>query len=239
MIVLLGTCLCDTFFTISAFLAFYGLHKLYVKNSNSFSVLDILKIYLKRYLRLAPLALATLAFGMYVMPFMHGDKDDKNDPIWFTFFEVLFYRCDNNEEILSKIFFYSNLQPSLQDDKDLCMGWSWFYECEMQLFLLAPLLVLFYSKCGRRVSYFVFMAVIIAGVFINYRSIYKYHITAGIFSMENYYMYSYFINKPWYKLPNYFLGVLCAVFFQDYLEYHRLLSINDPGFKEFQIIHFF
>jgi peptidoglycan/LPS O-acetylase OafA/YrhL len=219
MLVLLGSCLCDTFFTISGFLAFYSIHKIYLRNGNQLSLGDVLKLYLKRYLRLAPVAFATLFFGIYIMPFIHGDQDDKNDPVWFSFFEVLFYRCRSKEMILSKIFFYSNLSPIFQDDKDTCMGWSWFYESEMQLFLLTPLCVIFYEKAGKRASYLLFTALICVGVYVNYASSYKYHISAGIFSIENYFMYSYFINKPWYKIPVYFLGMICGVFFVDIREY--------------------
>jgi|DEB0MinimDraft_12_1074336.scaffolds.fasta_scaffold33703_3 hypothetical protein len=113
MLVLLGSCLMDTFITISAFLAFYKIHNLYCCQGNTLSLIDILKLYLKRYLRFAPTVLAVFFFGVYVMPWIHGAPGDTADnPIWYTFQEVLFYRCTERPYMLAKIFFYSNLYPN-------------------------------------------------------------------------------------------------------------------------------
>lgn len=45
--------------------------------------------------------------------------------------------------------------------------------------------------------------------------------TAGIFSIENYYMYSYLVNKPWYKLAVYFTGIISAMLFIDIRNYKK------------------
>lgn len=73
MVVMLGSILCDTFYTISGMLAFYHIHKIYVRNGCTFTIDDILKLYIRRYLRFAPMVFAALFFGIYVMPWIHGN----------------------------------------------------------------------------------------------------------------------------------------------------------------------
>lgn len=94
MLVMLGTCLCDTFFSLTGMLAFYNIHKIYIRNNYSLSLGDILKLYFRRYLRFAPMAFGALFFGIYIAPWLHGDPKDKEEsPIYFAFNEVLFENC--------------------------------------------------------------------------------------------------------------------------------------------------
>jgi peptidoglycan/LPS O-acetylase OafA/YrhL len=91
MIVLLGLICVDTFFTISAFLAFHYANKIY-ETRGGLSPLDILRMYAYRFLRFVPGTYLVLLFGIYVMPKLHGGVADRNgNPIWFSFEEVLFY----------------------------------------------------------------------------------------------------------------------------------------------------
>jgi hypothetical protein len=102
----------DTFITVSSFLAFYSIHNLYCSQGNKLSLGDILKLYLKRYLRFAPTVFAVFFFGVYVMPHIHGSPTNyAGDPIWYSFQEILFYRCTERPYMLAKLFFYSNLYP--------------------------------------------------------------------------------------------------------------------------------
>ena len=130
MLVLLGLCLMETFITISTLLAFYKIHNLY-QAKGGLNLDDIIRLYLKRYLRFAPAVFLVFFFGVYVMPWAHGGlQDTANDPIWYSFEEILFFRCQEPAIRRSKLLFYSNLWPSFQDDKNDCMAWSWTYECD-------------------------------------------------------------------------------------------------------------
>jgi hypothetical protein len=73
--------------------------------------ISILKLYLKKFIRFVPGVYFTLLFGTYVMPHLHGGGDDTRNPIWFSFEEVLFYRCQEPGQMQSKLLFYSNLFP--------------------------------------------------------------------------------------------------------------------------------
>lgn len=237
---MLGSCLCDTFFTISGLLAFYNLHKIYVRNGNHFSLEDILKLYLRRYFRFAPMVFGALFFGIYVMPWLHGNPKDKDeDPIYYAFNEVLFEDCQNTQTLVSKFLMFSNIRPLMQSDMDNCMGWSWFYECEMQLYLFAPIFVVLYHKLGRKICYLLFSVPLGLGIWVNYSSSYKYQLTAGIFSMQTcYFMYSYYLNKPWYKVSVYMLGIISGMFFVDIREYKRSKRERTRDHEQYALVNF-
>jgi len=118
------------------------------------------------------------------------------------------------------------------------MAWSWYYECECQLFLMVPFLVILYHKLGRRVCYVLYSVPIGLGIWINYKSSYAHDLTAGIFSLENFYMYSFYINKPWYKLGCYFVGILSAMFFIDARDYKKSLREGTVDHLEFTTMKF-
>jgi hypothetical protein len=86
---------------------------------------------------------------------------------------------------------------------------------------LTPFLVIFYNKAGRVASYLLFSAAVGLGVYLNYQTSYAHDLTAGIFSLENYYMFAYYINKPWYKIGVYFVGLMSAMFFIDVRNYKK------------------
>jgi len=64
------------------------------------------------------------------------------------------------------------------------------------------------------------------GIYVNFYVAKKYNLTAGIFSLENYYLFSMLMNKPYCKLHVYFLGILSSIFFIHICEYKHLLKNN-------------
>jgi len=95
-----------------------------------------------------------------------------------------------------------------------------------------------YNKLGRKASYVLFTLPVGLGTYINYKSSYAHDLTAGIFSLENFYMFSYYINKPWYKLGVYFVGLLSAIFFIDVRNYKKSLREGTLDHLEFSTINF-
>ena len=59
----------------------------------------------------------------------------------------------------------------------------------------------------------------VTGITVNYLISKNYQLTAGIFSMEYYYIYSMFIAKPWCKLHVFALGILSGTLFAENSEY--------------------
>ena len=98
------------------------------------------------------------------------------------------------------------------------MQYTWTIECEFQLFILIPFFVIFYNRFPKIFITFSFLA-LISGVIINYFIAKNYNLTAGIFSLDNYYLFSMFMNKPYCKIHVYFLGILSSVFFINISDY--------------------
>lgn len=141
--------------------------------------------------------------------------------------------------MVSKFFMFSNIRPLFQSDMDSCMGWSWFYEVDMQLYLFAPFFVILYNKLGRYVCYVLFTIPLILGIWVNYNTSYEYKLTAGIFSLETcYFMYSYYLNKPWYKISVYMLGILSGMFFIDIREYKRSKREKTDAHLNYSLVGF-
>jgi hypothetical protein len=113
MVVLNGMICMDSFFTCSALISFYEINKLYHTQFNrKLGIFRILKLFLYRFFRFAPVLYIIFFFGLYVMPFAHGgSKDTNGNPIWPTFEEVLFWECTEPITMVSKLLMFSNLYP--------------------------------------------------------------------------------------------------------------------------------
>ena len=213
MIVLLGLVAVDTFFMISGFLGFYLVNKIYEKKGG-LKPLDFLKLYARRFLRFVPGTYLVFFFGIYVMPWLHGGIDDRvGNPIWFSFEEVLFYECTEPKTLVSKLLFYSNLWPLYQDDKSGCMQYTWCLECDLQLYLMIPFLVVLFQKVGPKIFSAILVLMMLGGAFTSFYIAYHYQLTAGVFSLNNHNMLSMWMMKPWCKLHLFSLGILSAVIY--------------------------
>jgi peptidoglycan/LPS O-acetylase OafA/YrhL len=111
----------DSYFTFSAFFAFFRISEIYdakkASTSKGFGFVDVLKIYGKRLLRLLPLYYLTFLVGIFLMPRVSGGG------VWFMYEEALFYKCD--QYWWANLLLISNFVPWDQDAKGGCMPWSW------------------------------------------------------------------------------------------------------------------
>ena len=203
----------DAFLMFAAFLSFYNVSKVY-KENNGLRPCLILQLYLKRYLRYAPVVFVTLLFGMYVMPQFHGGWNNlEHHPVWFSFYDVLFYECDKPATMISKILFYSNLYPYYQDDKYGCMNWTWTFECEIQLFLFMPFIVIAFHKWPKFATFMIF-CLMIFGIFLVKGIVEYYQLQVGIFTLNNgAFMFAFFLQKPWMKIHMWTMGILSAMMY--------------------------
>ena len=95
------------------------------------------------------------------------------------------------------------------------MQWTWTLECDLQLYLLIPFLVILYQKISLKVFVFFMSAFLFGGIYISYFVAAHYQLTAGIFSMNNHYMLSMWMMKPYCKLHLFFLGILSAILYEE------------------------
>ena len=69
----------------------------------------------------------------------------------------------------------------------------------MQLFLLVPILVWIYHK-SKGLGFLLFYLLIAINIVVNILVAAKYDLKAGPLAVENYYMFSYMMYKPYSKL---------------------------------------
>eukprot|EP00484_Ammonia_sp_Unknown_P015285 CAMPEP_0197056430 /NCGR_PEP_ID=MMETSP1384-20130603/84570_1 /TAXON_ID=29189 /ORGANISM="Ammonia sp." /LENGTH=789 /DNA_ID=CAMNT_0042490423 /DNA_START=233 /DNA_END=2602 /DNA_ORIENTATION=- len=112
------------------------------------------------------------------------------------------------------MFFYGNLKRT----RNVCMDHLWYIQCDMQLFLLLPVLVLLF-KWRRQVGLGASVLLIAAGIALRIYFAVNYHFLANIIANDKkvaeqnvqYY-------KPWNRMTPYVVGVLTmfiTITFQD------------------------
>jgi hypothetical protein len=69
----------------------------------------------------------------------------------------------------------------------------------MQLFILVPLIVWVYNK-SNKIGFSILYLLIAINIVINILVAAKYDLKAGPLAVENYYMFSYMMYKPYSKL---------------------------------------
>ena len=79
-------------------------------------------------------------------------------------------------------------------------------------------MVKLYRSIGPKKMFYIMAPTFIAGLFIIYFMAMQHELTAGVFSMNNFYQYS-FYNKPWNKVSVYALGIMSAML---YIEIKKL-----------------
>lgn len=80
--------------------------------------------------------------------------------------------------------------------------------------------------------------VLIANCALNMLLVYHKDLTAGLFSAEDFYLFSTMANKFYTKLGPSAFGVMCAVIYMDILEY-RNVQTEEEKKEQFPTIHFF
>ena len=94
--------LADYFFLISIFLGTYKFLQIYEANGGKITLKDALKMYAKKYLRLAPMLYLVFLFG-----WTSGARLSEG-PAWINY-ENLFYKCDSYW--WAQLLFVGNLVP--------------------------------------------------------------------------------------------------------------------------------
>jgi hypothetical protein len=93
----------------------------------------------------------------------------------------------------------SNFIPADQNAKGGCMPWSWVIAADFQLYLFIPLWVYIYKK-SKTAALAIMWSLMILGTGIICVIVSEFDLTAGAYTLENWYMYGQFLNKPYCKL---------------------------------------
>eukprot|EP01133_Synstelium_polycarpum_P007907 gene7907-9283_t len=123
----------DTFFLLSGFLVTHSLLSSMdrLQSSKGSSLAFAVKYIVHRIARLSPLYIFVLFFFWKLSPMLG------TGPFWYLY-DQLTLTCDRYW--WTNILYINNLYPTTMNNE--CMNWSWFLANDMQMYLLAPIIVI-------------------------------------------------------------------------------------------------
>lgn len=109
----------DIFLALSAFIGAYKCLQIYDANGGSISGKDAGKMYLRKFVRLAPMVYFVFFLGWVITPRL------RDAPTWVAT-NQLFYKCD--QYWWAQVLFIGNLVPWFEEATCGCFYWAWgFY----------------------------------------------------------------------------------------------------------------
>ncbi len=106
----------DLFFIISAFLGTYKCFQIYEANGGRLYVTDALKLYARKYLRVAPMLYLVFFFGWSTASRLN------ESPTWINY-QQLFYECD--KYWWGQVLMIGNFTPFWTEMNQGCFYWAW------------------------------------------------------------------------------------------------------------------
>lgn len=161
------------------------------------------KLYLGRMVRLWPLYVFTLLFFWRFMVLFGGDG-----PMFFQYEE----HAQCGKSFIWHMLYLNNIVP--WGKRDACMQWTWYLACDVQFFMLIPLLVTLYyhskPKFWLSIGLLWFLSSLICMIVIL-----KNDFSASFFTYKDTYWTVYY-EKPWARLPAYLIGIICGCSYYTY-----------------------
>lgn len=139
--------------------------------------------------------------------------------VWYMLEQGIFFEC--SKYWWANILLISNFVPWDQNAKGGCMPWSWAIAADFQLYVFIPFYVILYKK-SRKAAIGLGFFLLALGTVIICSIVYEFNLTAGAYTLENWYMYGMFLNKPYCKLQVHAIGILGAILYFDVLAYRKL-----------------
>lgn len=191
----------DTFFFIGGFLVAYSLLKQENKTFWKYPLGIV-----NRWLRLVPAYFAAIMFFYSIL--IHLGEG----PVWSQV-EGLTSNC---HRLWSPLLFVDNL---VDNGATQCMGWGWYLQNDMQIFLYCMVLLLVY-EWKSMAGYVMIVWSILASFFYNMYYVSENHVhtlihTADLGLQGNYQQDIYI--KPWARCPPYLYGLLLGIMYTNFL----------------------
>ena len=101
------------------------------------------------------------------------------------------------------------------------MPWSWVIAADFQLYVFIPLWVVIFKK-SRNAGLLLMLLLLIGGTGIICIIVTKFDLTAGAYTLENWFMYGQFLNKPYCKLQVHAIGIFFCIMYQDLIKYRKV-----------------
>ncbi len=189
----------DTFFFMSAFVAFYLVMHEVQKQSGW---VNPLRIYLHRLLRLSPLYFLAVASYTWVLSHtvegpmaykLEDELDESCRKYWYANF----------------LYFENFVEPGKQ-----CSGWLWYLGNDMQFFLLIPIIAMIHYR-SKAVSLLILAVTCIGCMLMSTWVAVHYNLSASYMKFTSDY-FKYFYYKPYSRIPPYLLGIVASMMYMDY-----------------------
>ena len=215
----------DWFIFIVYFLGFTSFCKLYDQNKG-ISVKNYIKIYLHRYLKIAPIYYIILFIGWFIIPLLSSTTN------WYIS-ERLFWNWE--AQWFSIMTFTNTLYPFFTRALEGCYYWPYVISTDLLLFTLFPLWIIIYKR-NKMIFYIINTILLFGGMIVISIVSWVNDLKVGIISFEDYYLYSYEFNKPYTKTATMALGMFMALFYMR-LNKYRIASDYHKQ-TEYSWIHF-
>ena len=193
----------DAFFFIGGFLVAYAFLK---EQSTSFFKYPL--AILNRYLRLIPAYFVTMMIYYHVFPHLGSG------PLWYQLQQQTITPCDNGW--WKSLLFISNLTDHLGD---ICLGWGWYLQNDMQLFVYSVFLLAIYGS-NKMAGYLSIVWSMLASFAYTMVITYTYQLhnnnQAADISHTNLMTDTLYI-VPWSRAPPYLLGLLLGILYVNFL----------------------
>jgi peptidoglycan/LPS O-acetylase OafA/YrhL len=209
----------SAFFWVSGFIMTYFFLVELEKNS-SFTIIDLLKMYLNRYIRLTPPIIFVIFFFMSFQQYLGSGP--------------LFYNIENNSVMKdcrnyfsTNLLYLNNWIPAFKGNS--CLSPSWYLAVDMQFFLLFSVIILLYSKVSKFLGWALLIICCCSAMTVSISTAAYYHLKAGLFlNKDNQEAFDQLFYKQLFLwLPPYMLSVGAGIIVYSYRQLQHSKVVYD------------
>jgi hypothetical protein len=182
---------------------------------------------LRKYLRIAPVFYTIFFLGWVAGAFLHSSQ---SSPQWYLY-QSLYQDCDRYW--WSQLLFLGNWFPFFEDGNRGCFFWGFGIYCDLQLFLLIPPIIYLYVRSPKMGMTFMYLMIGV-NIAVNVLVAWKYDLKAGPLALENYYLFSYLMYKPYSKLAQLSIGMQFGILYTQIIKYRA----SESKGQEYPRIHY-
>jgi len=206
LVVSMGAYALDVFLFVSGFIAAYQL--LEQLKELPFGIVNLCKVYFRRWIRLWPTYVMVILFYWKVAPFL------SSGPAWFQF--VNFSKsCDKSW--WKNFLFLDNILFNSVDEH--CMVWGLSATLEMQMFTMTPIILWIYLKdreYGKTIIWVTILFSIIAGFAFAIQTNFPWT-TMFVDPNVNFDdIFNYLVSNPMTHWCTYFVGVYAGILYRNF-----------------------
>lgn len=191
------------------------------------SSLRYLLAIVNRYLRFLPSYLmAMLIYYSFTLHMSSGPYSSQNI--------LSVQKCEN---LWRSLLYIDNI---VDKGNSMCMGWGWYLQNDMQIFVYSVVILLVYGK-SRFWGYMLATLSILGSFAYTMQSTYdnEYKYTTHMSDFANYGDYmSYIYLKPWSRCPPYIFGLMLGMLYVEMIVSHKQHSVKNKANNQDEAQHY-